>query len=47
MELIEVPPAMLKEMRAKTAGLEEAFIKRAGGPAASIIAQYKKAVGRA
>jgi TRAP-type C4-dicarboxylate transport system substrate-binding protein len=47
MELLEVPPAMLKEMRAKTAGLEDAFIKRAGGPAADIIAQYKKAVGRA
>jgi TRAP-type C4-dicarboxylate transport system substrate-binding protein len=47
MELIEVPPAMLKEMRARTAGLEEAFIKRAGGPAAEIIARYKKAVGRA
>ena len=47
MELLEVPPAMLKEMRARTAGLEDAFIKRAGGPAADIIAQYKKSVGRA
>jgi TRAP-type C4-dicarboxylate transport system substrate-binding protein len=47
MEMIEVPPAMLKEMRDKTADLADAFIKRAGGPAADIIAQYKKAVGRA
>ena len=47
MEMIEVPPAMLKEMREKTADLADAFIKRAGGPAADIIAQYKKAIGRA
>jgi TRAP-type C4-dicarboxylate transport system substrate-binding protein len=47
MELIDVPAAMMKEMREKTAGLEAAFIKRAGGPAADIIARYKKDVGRA
>jgi TRAP-type C4-dicarboxylate transport system substrate-binding protein len=47
MELIEVPPAMLKEMRAKTGSLEEAFIGRAGPAAKQIIEQYKKEIGRA
>ena len=47
MELLEVPAPMMAEMREKTAGLAEAFIKRAGGPAADIIAKYKKDVGRA
>ena len=47
MELIEVPPAMLKEMREKTAALEQAFIGRAGAVAADIIAKYKKDLGRA
>ena len=35
MELIEVPPAMLKEMREKTVGLEKAFTDRAGPVIAS------------
>ncbi|HJQ58423.1 MAG TPA: TRAP transporter substrate-binding protein [Vineibacter sp.] len=47
MELIEVPPAMFKEMREKTIGLEQAFVGRAGAVAADIIAQYKKELGRA
>ena len=47
MELIEVPPAMFKEMREKTATLEQAFIGRAGPVAADIIAKYKKDLGRA
>lgn len=47
MEMIEVPAPMLKEMREKTASLTDAFIKRAGGPAADIIAHYKKDLGRA
>jgi TRAP-type C4-dicarboxylate transport system substrate-binding protein len=47
MELIEVPPAMMKDMRAKTASLEDAFIGRAGPAAKQIIEQYKKEIGRA
>jgi TRAP-type C4-dicarboxylate transport system substrate-binding protein len=47
MELIEVPAPMLKEMREKTAGLEQAFVGRAGAAAADIIAKYKKDLGRA
>ena len=47
MELVEVPPAMMKEMREKTVDLEKAFIGRAGAVAADIIAKYKKDVGRA
>ena len=47
MELVELPPAMLKEMREKTAGLEQAFVGRAGAAAADIIAKYKKDLGRA
>jgi TRAP-type C4-dicarboxylate transport system substrate-binding protein len=47
MELVEVPPAMFKEMREKTATLEQAFIGRAGAVAADIIAKYKKDLGRA
>ena len=47
MEMIEVPPAMLKEMREKTAQLEQAFVGRAGPIAADIIAKYKKDLGRA
>jgi TRAP-type C4-dicarboxylate transport system substrate-binding protein len=46
MEMIIVPPAMLKEMREKTVGLEKAFIDRAGPAAADIIAKYKKDLGR-
>jgi TRAP-type C4-dicarboxylate transport system substrate-binding protein len=46
MEMIVVPPAMLKEMREKTVGLEKAFIDRAGPAAADIIAKYKKDLGR-
>jgi TRAP-type C4-dicarboxylate transport system substrate-binding protein len=46
MELIEVPPAMLKEMREKTAGLEKAFTDRAGPVSVEIIAKYKKELGR-
>ena len=46
MELIEVPPAMLKEMREKTVGLEKAFTDRAGPVAVDIIAKYKKELGR-
>ncbi len=47
MEMIEVPAPMLKEMREKTAGLEQAFIGRAGPVAADIIGKYKKDLGRA
>jgi len=47
MELVEVPPAMFKEMREKTATLEQAFVGRAGPVAADIIAKYKKDLGRA
>jgi TRAP-type C4-dicarboxylate transport system substrate-binding protein len=47
MELVEVPAAMLKEMREKTAGLEQAFVGRAGPAAADIIAKFKKDLGRA
>lgn len=47
MEMIEVPAAMLKEMREKTASLEQAFIGRAGAVAGDIIAKYKKDLGRA
>jgi TRAP-type C4-dicarboxylate transport system substrate-binding protein len=47
MELIEVPPAMMKDMRAKTVSLEEAYIGRAGPVAKQIIEQYKKEIGRA
>ena len=46
MELIEVPPAMLKEMREKTVGLEKAFTDRAGPVSVEIIAKYKKELGR-
>ncbi|MDP1836857.1 MAG: C4-dicarboxylate ABC transporter substrate-binding protein, partial [Reyranella sp.] len=46
MEMIIVPPAMLKEMREKTVALEKAFIDRAGPAAADIIAKYKKDLGR-
>jgi TRAP-type C4-dicarboxylate transport system substrate-binding protein len=46
MELIEIPPAMLKEMREKTAGLEKAFTDRAGPVSVEIIAKYKKDLGR-
>lgn len=47
MTMIEVPPAMLKEMRTRTASLEDAFIKRAGPAAKEIITAYKKEIGRA
>lgn len=47
MQMLEVPPAMLKEMRARTASLEEAFIGRAGPAAKEVIAAYKKELGRA
>jgi TRAP-type C4-dicarboxylate transport system substrate-binding protein len=47
MELIEVPAPMLKDMREKTAGLEQAFVGRAGAAAADIIGKYKKDLGRA
>jgi TRAP-type C4-dicarboxylate transport system substrate-binding protein len=47
MEMIEVPAPMLKEMREKTAGLEQAFVGRAGPIAADIIGKYKKDLGRA
>lgn len=46
MEMIVVPPAMMKEMREKTVALEKAFIDRAGPAAADIIAKYKKDLGR-
>jgi TRAP-type C4-dicarboxylate transport system substrate-binding protein len=46
MEMIEVPPAMLKEMREKTVGLEKAFTDRAGPASVEIIAKYKKDLGR-
>jgi TRAP-type C4-dicarboxylate transport system substrate-binding protein len=46
MEMIEVPPAMLKEMREKTVGLEKAFTDRAGPVSVEIIAKYKKDLGR-
>jgi TRAP-type C4-dicarboxylate transport system substrate-binding protein len=46
MEMIVVPAPMLKEMREKTAGLEKAFVGRAGPVAAEIIAKYKKDLGR-
>jgi TRAP-type C4-dicarboxylate transport system substrate-binding protein len=46
MEMIEVPPAMLKEMREKTVGLEKAFTDRAGPVSVEIIAKYKKELGR-
>jgi TRAP-type C4-dicarboxylate transport system substrate-binding protein len=47
MEMIEVPPAMLKEMREKAAGLEKAFTDRAGPVSVEIITKYKKELGRA
>jgi len=47
MTMIEVPPAMLKDMRTRTASLEEAFIGRAGPAAREIIVAYKKELGRA
>ena len=47
MTMIEVPPAMLKEMRARTASLEDAFIRRAGPAAKEIITAYRKELGRA
>ena len=47
MEMIVVPAPMLKEMREKTAGLEQAFVGRAGPIAADIIGKYKKDLGRA
>jgi TRAP-type C4-dicarboxylate transport system substrate-binding protein len=47
MERIELSPAMMKEMQAKTAPLIEAWVKRVGGPAGDIIAKYSKEVGRA
>jgi len=47
MAMIEVPPAMLKEMRARTVSLEDAFIQRAGPAAKDIITAYKKDIGRA
>ena len=46
MEMIEVPPAMLKEMREKTVGLEKAFTDSAGPVSVEIIAKYKKELGR-
>ena len=46
MTMIEVPPAMLKDMRTRTASLEDAFIQRAGPAAKEIIAAYKKELGR-
>lgn len=47
MTMIEVPPAMMDEMRKRTVSLEKAFIDRAGPAAADIIAKYKKDIGRA
>ena len=47
MQMLEVPAGMLKDMRAKTVALEEAFIGRAGPIAKEIIGQYKKDLGRA
>jgi TRAP-type C4-dicarboxylate transport system substrate-binding protein len=47
MQMLEVPPAMLKDMRTRTASLEEAFIGRAGPAAREIIVAYKKELGRA
>jgi hypothetical protein len=47
MQMLEVPPAMMKDMRTRTASLEEAFIGRAGPVAKEIIAAYKKDLGRA
>ncbi|WP_204313455.1 hypothetical protein, partial [Klebsiella michiganensis] len=41
MTMIEVPPAMMDEMRKRTVSLEKAFIDRAGPAAADIIAKYK------
>ena len=40
-------PAMLADMRKRTASLEEAFIGRAGPVAKEIIGKYKKDLGRA
>jgi TRAP-type C4-dicarboxylate transport system substrate-binding protein len=47
MQMLEVPPAMMKDMRSRTASLEEAFIGRAGPVAKEIIVAYKKDLGRA
>ena len=47
MELVEVPATLLKEMREKTASLEQAFIGRAGAVAGDIIGKYRKDIGRA
>lgn len=46
MTMIEVSPAMLADMRKRTASLEKAFIDRAGPVSADIIAKYKKELGR-
>ncbi len=47
MQMLEVPAAMLKDMRTRTASLEEAFIGRAGPIAKEIIGKFKKDLGRA
>ncbi len=46
MTMLEVPPAMMQEMRTRTVPLEKAFIDRAGPVAGEIIAKYKKDLGR-
>ena len=46
MEMVEVPPAMLKEMRTRTVSLEDAFIQRAGPVAKDIISAYKRELAR-
>jgi TRAP-type C4-dicarboxylate transport system substrate-binding protein len=46
MAMLEVPPAMMQDMRTRTVPLEKAFIDRAGPVAADIIAKYKKDLGR-
>ena len=46
MELVEVPPAMLEDMRKKTVPLEKAFIKRvpaAEKPIKAYLAEMKRA----
>jgi TRAP-type C4-dicarboxylate transport system substrate-binding protein len=46
MAMLEVPPAMMQDMRTRTVPLEKAFIDSAGPVAADIIAKYKKDLGR-
>jgi TRAP-type C4-dicarboxylate transport system substrate-binding protein len=47
MEVVDLSPATMKEMRGRTSRLEKAFVERAGMEAGEIIAAYRKELGRA